>query len=162
MYSQVKQPDVIKLDLLGAIKKAKSNTVYPKLTEVVKDEIWVVDAILNSEECEILTRVAEKAGFDDALVTTGVGVGVMDKDYRDSKRVMIDDIGLAEYLTERCYEYLPRAYEGGMLDRMNERFRFLKYAKPGQKFAPHIDGCYCKNDLERTAVTVQFYLNEGM
>merc|ERR1712048_246728 len=45
---------------------------------------------------------------------------------------------------------------------MNERFRFLKYSEPGQKFASHMDGCYEKNSQERTVVTIQFYLNEGM
>jgi len=45
---------------------------------------------------------------------------------------------------------------------MNERFRFLKYDEPGNKFAAHCDGVYSKSHWEATTITIQYYLNEGM
>ena len=44
---------------------------------------------------------------------------------------------------------------------MNERLRFLRY-DPGERFAPHNDGCYVRPDKsELSFITVQLYLNEG-
>ena len=44
---------------------------------------------------------------------------------------------------------------------LNERLRFLRY-DPGQKFEPHMDGVYRREDGSETSyVTVQLYLNEG-
>jgi hypothetical protein len=37
-------------------------------------------------------------GFEDALLTTGVGKGVMNKEVRDCKRVMVDDFNVADLL----------------------------------------------------------------
>jgi len=45
---------------------------------------------------------------------------------------------------------------------LNERLRFLRY-DPGQKFVPHTDGQYRRQDGsgEKSFITVQLYLNEG-
>jgi hypothetical protein len=163
MYNVHKQPEPVKIDLFKGITSLRSNDIpSPKLTEVVKDEIWIVDDLLSNQECQYLIEASEQGGFVDALVTTGLNTGIMDKEYRDSKRVMIDDVNLAKYFLQRCEKFLPRAYQGGVLLSMNERFRFLKYDQPGNKFAKHCDGCYWRNDYEITTITIQYYLNEGM
>lgn len=158
-----KQPEPAKIDLYKGITSLKFNQITtPTLDEIVKDEIWIVENILSKQECEYPIAASEKGGHVDALVTTGLNAGIIDKGYRDSKRVMIDDVNLAKYFLQRCEKFMPRAYEGGLLLSMNERFRFLKYDEPGNKFAPHCDGCYFRNDYEITTITVQYYLNEGM
>src|SRR5687768_4661967 len=87
---------------------------------------------------------------------------MMDKDYRDSKRCMIDDFELGKYIYNKCKDIMPMAYEGGSFDNINERMRFLKYDHPGAKFAPHCDGTFPRSKTERSVITMQIYLNEGM
>ena len=41
----------------------------------------------------------------------------------------------------------------------NERFRFYRY-DVGQKFAPHYDGHFQRDDGDRSELTVLFYLND--
>jgi hypothetical protein len=84
------------------------------------------------------------------------------KDIRDSRRVLIKDELLSEYLFKRCVNSVPRAFEGGLLVGMNEKIRFLKYDKPGNHFLPHEDGAQERNELERSTITFQIYLSEGM
>ncbi len=43
---------------------------------------------------------------------------------------------------------------------LNERFRGYRY-RPGQRFAPHYDGCFARNAEERSAITFLIYLDEG-
>jgi len=102
--------EVHKLNMLEGFLQVQGPKPTPVLNEIVKDEIWIVDNFLSKEECDYLIKVSEKAGYVEALVNVGNGIGMLDKGYRDSKRVMIDDIPFAEYMTERCLPYLPRAY----------------------------------------------------
>ncbi|MGC4046428.1 MAG: 2OG-Fe(II) oxygenase [Armatimonas sp.] len=41
---------------------------------------------------------------------------------------------------------------------LNERFRFYRY-EPGQRFAPHFDGSYRRENGEESYVTLLLYLN---
>jgi predicted 2-oxoglutarate/Fe(II)-dependent dioxygenase YbiX len=43
---------------------------------------------------------------------------------------------------------------------LNERLRFLRYS-PGDYFILHFDGCFRRQDEERSFITLQLYLNEG-
>ena len=45
---------------------------------------------------------------------------------------------------------------------MNDKVRFLKYDKPGNFFLPHEDGAQERNEFERSVITFQIYLSEGM
>ena len=42
---------------------------------------------------------------------------------------------------------------------LNERFRCYRY-EPGQRFAPHRDGYFERNDRERSLLTFMIYLND--
>ena len=44
---------------------------------------------------------------------------------------------------------------------LNERFRGYRY-HPGERFAPHYDGCFRRSDDEESLLTFMLYLNEGM
>jgi predicted 2-oxoglutarate/Fe(II)-dependent dioxygenase YbiX len=43
---------------------------------------------------------------------------------------------------------------------LNERFRFYRY-DPGQRFAPHTDGCFRRDNGEQSQFTFLVYLNDG-
>ncbi len=89
-------------------------------------------------------------------------VDVMNKNSRDSKRCMIDDTELSKYIYNKCKDIMPMACEGGLLDNVNERMRFLKYDHPGASFKPHCDGNFMRSNNERSLITMQIYLNEEM
>jgi len=161
----VSQPDVPVINLYEKVKKHSSSVpITPtdsNFKEIIKDEIWIVENFLTKDECKALIDASEKVGYTEALVTTGVGEGMLAKDYRDSKRVMIDDQIIADYMLEKCRSFLPAAYGGAKLVGVNERMRFLKYDHPGAKFEKHCDGTFPRTDIEHSMITMQIYLNEG-
>ena len=91
----------------------------------------------------------------------------MQRDKRQSDRVMVDAPALAGQIFARLSAGLPatwRSRSGGLwrLKGLNERLRFLKYSQPGDFFYPHWDGCFVREvGVERSFVTVLLYLNEG-
>jgi prolyl 4-hydroxylase len=135
----------------------------PNLKIIVPSNLWIVDNFLSKEECDSMIKLIEEKGFDDATVNIGAGnYGVIDKDFRDCKRCMIDDFKTSEIIIERIKNILPIVNEGGILSSVNERFRFLKYF-PGNKFKNHSDGLFERkltDHLERSVFTIQIYLNE--
>lgn len=134
-----------------------------------------IENVLSEEECADWIRITEARGFDVALVGTDKGQELI-QDYRHSSRCIIDDAERANELYLRIRSFIPRElhfngkrwYVAGL----NERLRFLKY-DPGDFFAPHMDGVFCrtigegaKNAAdprlnEISLVTVQLYLNGG-
>mmetsp|Transcript_62988 Transcript_62988/g.73316 ORF Transcript_62988/g.73316 Transcript_62988/m.73316 type:complete len:317 (+) Transcript_62988:37-987(+) len=147
---------------LGEDSEPISAQNNPKFRTVIKDEIWVASDVITKEEAQLLIKLSEDEGYTEALITTGIGKGVIAKDIRDSKRVMIDDPLTAAYLFKRFQNLVPRAFEGGMLLSINERLRFLKYDEAGNNFARHYDGRFPRNKYEASLVTIQLYLNEDM
>jgi len=145
------------LELLKSVEPSKAIT----WKTVVQDEIWVAENFFSKEECEKLIEISENASYEEALVNISKDLGVMDKRYRDSKRVMIDDVNLAGYIFEKCKDNIPSAFEGGLLLEVNERMRFLKYDHPGAKFAKHCDANFPRKSNEESLITMQIYLNEG-
>jgi len=130
-----------------------------KVVEV--DEVWMVENILTKEEADLLIEAGEKAGYIEAEYVPEAGKGRVVKEVRDSLRVEIYNEPLAKYLYKRTSELVPRAYEGGLLIGINDKFRFLKYHKPGCHFFAHIDGHQEKSEFVRSAITFQIYLTEG-
>lgn len=120
----------------------------------------VVNNVLSENECSRIIQRSEDAGYKQALVNIGVGE-VLDSDYRNSDRCIIDDVEFAQILFERIKPFLPASMYGNWkLCGLNERMRILKYGK-GNFFAPHSDGCYYPNVRKRSFHTVMIYLNEG-
>jgi hypothetical protein len=115
--------------------------------------------VCTAAECADLIAKAEALGFDDAPITTAAGF-VMRKDIRNNTRVMFDSHELAGVLLERIAHVLPhRLYDREPVG-VNERFRIYRY-DPGQRFAPHYDGCFQRDAHERSELTFMIYLNDG-
>jgi prolyl 4-hydroxylase len=86
--------------------------------------------------------------------------GRLRHEYRDQKqsRLIVDDAGLGRTLWLRAQPFLPATINVWRAVGLNERFRFYRY-DPGQKFAPHFDGCFERSDRERSQLTFMVYLN---
>ena len=122
------------------------------------DELFVIRACLGAEECQAFVARSERDGYDDATISTARGV-ILAKAIRDNARLMIDDAELALGLWERMTGLFPATVGRSTAVGFNERFRFYRY-DVGQKFAPHYDGHFQRDDGDRSELTVLFYLND--
>ena len=115
--------------------------------------------VLSPVECtEAIARI-ESLGPTAAPITTSRGF-VMAPNIRNNERVMFDDPALAAQLFARIAAHLPPALCAMTPVGANERFRGYRYT-PGQRFAPHYDGAFVRNDRERSLLTLIVYLDEG-
>jgi hypothetical protein len=131
-----------------------------KREELAGEKIFVLHDFLSREECERFITVSEQIGYEDAPITTAGGFE-MRKDIRNNDRVMLDEPDLATAWWERAKDQLPRSWETRwQAIGFNERFRYYRY-DPGQRFAPHSDGPFVRNQDERSYFTFMVYLNEG-
>ena len=121
--------------------------------------VLTVPAVLSPSECAGLVDRIESAGPVAAPVTTERGP-VMMPDVRNNKRVVFDDVPLAQLLFRRLAAALPAELCGMRAIGANERFRCYRY-EPGQRFAPHFDGSFARSEDERSLLTLMVYLNEG-
>ena len=127
--------------------------------EYLKSEnLYLIHNFLSSEECQQFIARGEATGFDAAPVTTMNGPQMM-TDIRNNSRVILDDSDLAATIFNRARPYLPEKQDLWQLEGLNERFRFYRY-DPGEKFAPHYDGCFARDNGERSLLTFMLYLNE--
>jgi prolyl 4-hydroxylase len=120
--------------------------------------VFTIPEVLTAGDCRMLIEMFEKEGFDEAPISTIAGE-VMRKDVRNNKRIMFDHEDLAGRLYARIAGSLPVLCKTSPV-AANERFRGYKY-EPGQRFAPHFDGCFKRNAHERSELTLMVYLNEG-
>jgi hypothetical protein len=120
--------------------------------------VFTVPDVMTAGDCKAMIGMLEEQGFDDAPISTMLGP-VMDKKVRNNTRVMFDHVELAARLYARLAAALP-GLGGTTPCGANERFRAYKY-EPGQRFAPHFDGCFARNHYERSELTLMVYLNEG-
>jgi predicted 2-oxoglutarate/Fe(II)-dependent dioxygenase YbiX len=119
--------------------------------------VFTIPGVLSLEECAHMIAKIEELGPTDAPITTAAGF-VMNKDVRNNTRVMFDDVPLAARIYERIGPALPDVCHTAPCGA-NERFRCYRYA-PGQRFAPHYDGCFRRNPHEVSELTLMVYLNE--
>lgn len=115
--------------------------------------------VLSPAECDAEIARIEALGPTAAPITTSRGF-VMAPDIRNNERVMFDDAPLAERIYQRILAHLPATLSGMQPVGANERFRGYRYA-PGQRFAPHYDGAFVRNDRERSLLTLIVYLDEA-
>ncbi len=120
---------------------------------------FTIDDVLSAAECAALIDRIESLGPSAAPITTAAGF-VMRPDIRNNARVMLDDVVLAATLFDRIAAQLPSPLCDLRPVGANERFRCYRYL-PGQRFAPHYDGAFERNDHERSLLTYIVYLNEG-
>ena len=121
--------------------------------------VFTLDEVLGASECAGLIARCEPLGFAPAPITTAAGF-VMRQDIRNNDRVMFDDVALAAQLFGRIRGQLPERLFGRRPVGVNERFRCYRY-EPGQRFAPHYDGAFCRSRSERSELTFMVYLNDG-
>lgn len=125
----------------------------------ITDEIFTVDHFFTPGECADCIELAESMGFEEAPINTGLGT-VMRKDIRNNQRVILDDPARAEALWERIQDYIPQRLGYWSACGVNERFRFYRY-DVGEQFEWHRDGCFERENGERSHLTFMVYLNEG-
>jgi len=121
------------------------------------DRIFVVHGFLTDEECRSFVERSEQAGYEEATITTASGF-VMAKEIRDNARLIVDDGSLAETLWQRARPFVPQRIDAWHAVGFNERFRFYRY-DPKQKFAPHYDGHFSRENGDRSQLTFMVYLN---
>lgn len=124
----------------------------------------LIDHVLSAAECAALVARIESLSPAAAPITTARGF-VMAPNVRNNERVIFDDVELAKDIFGR----LAHAVPGRLLNRdndllgkpcgLNERFRGYRYS-PGQRFAPHFDGAFIRNEYEASELTVLLYLND--
>jgi predicted 2-oxoglutarate/Fe(II)-dependent dioxygenase YbiX len=120
---------------------------------------FTLDDVLTRDECAALVARIDAANPEVAPITTGAGV-VLRPDIRNNERAIIDDLALARDLFARVEAALPSPLFGKRPVGANERFRCYRY-QPGQRFAPHYDGAFARDEHERSELTFMVYLNEG-
>lgn len=143
----------------NAADKKKSLVQTPEVYYADK-ACFNIDGVLSKDECQKIIQRSEEAGFRTALFNE-----ILDTDYRNSERCVIDDKEFANALFERIKDELPQTISDSSglafnLECLNERMRVLRYG-PGHFFAEHRDGQYSRNAFERSFLTVMIYLNEG-
>ena len=120
--------------------------------------VFSIAGVMTADECADMIARTEKAGYDDAPITTPAGF-VMRKDIRNNTRVMFDDVALAAGLFARIQPSIPQTLCGRRPCGVNERFRCYRY-EPTQRFAPHYDGAFTRSGHERSELTFMIYLND--
>jgi prolyl 4-hydroxylase len=120
---------------------------------------FTVDGVMTADECAAMIARIDALGTEAAPISTGAGF-VMRPDVRNNTRVIIDDPALAQLLFDRVASRLPSPLCDLTPVGANERFRCYRYA-PGQKFSPHYDGAFVRDDSECSLLTFMVYLNEG-
>lgn len=120
--------------------------------------IFTVDKVFSSEECGAFIALSNKYHYETADIFVNSARQVL-SNVRNNKRVIYDDIQLAETLFSRLKHLLPEQFNGWTLSGLNERFRFYRYEN-GETFRPHYDGIYEVNDWHSSQLTLLIYLSE--
>jgi hypothetical protein len=126
---------------------------------LVGEDIFVIQNFFTLEECQQSIQLAEDTGFGEAPINSVLGAERRPQ-IRNNDRVIIDDLSLAEKLWQRAKEFVPVRFRFWRTIGLNERFRYYRY-DPGQRFVPHYDGYFERENGERSVMTFMVYLNEG-
>ncbi len=120
--------------------------------------VWTVPDVMTPDECAAQIARIEAAGPEAAPISGASGFE-MRPEIRNNARVILDDAPFAAELYARVRAHVPTELAGLTAVGANERFRCYRYT-PGQRFAPHYDGSFIRNDRERSLLTLIVYLNE--
>jgi predicted 2-oxoglutarate/Fe(II)-dependent dioxygenase YbiX len=134
------------------------NVPLPATVISYGDHVFVLRDFCTPEECAAFIAQSEQAGYDEATLTTSYGF-VMNKEVRDNARLILDDAQLAARLWGRAESLVPGRIREWRALGLNERFRFYRY-DPGQKFSPHWDGYFRRDNGEQSQLTFMVYLND--
>jgi prolyl 4-hydroxylase len=123
-----------------------------------KPLIKTLPGILTAGECLAWIDRIKARGPEAAPINTFGGPKVVSR-IRNNRRVMFDDLEAARDLFDRAKDHAPTEIHNMRLSGINERLRCYEY-QPGQRFAPHSDGPFIRDDGERSCYTFMIYLNE--
>jgi len=131
--------------------------------ELNDQDIFVVRQFLTPAECNRFIAQAERLDFQSGTIATVLGP-LEAKDYRDNDPVILDDPSLAAELWGKAGPHVPPALADLVGSRceaagLNERFRVYRY-DVGQRFAPHADGHFKRENGEESRLTWMVYLND--
>jgi prolyl 4-hydroxylase len=126
--------------------------------DLTKPLIFEIPDALETAECVEWIERIRAAGTEPAPINTPRG-SVVDAQIRSNRRVIFDDLQWANDLFDRVRNAVPQEIHGTSLAGINERLRCYEYL-PGQRFAPHSDGAFYRDDFERSWYTCIVYLNE--
>lgn len=121
--------------------------------------VQTVAGVLSPAECAELIERIDRMGPTTAPITTASGP-VMATHIRNNERVIFDDPDLARELFARVQSAVAPWLCGRRAVGANERFRCYRY-RPGQRFAPHYDGAFIRDERQQSLLTLMVYLNEG-
>ena len=121
--------------------------------------IFTIAGVLTAQECREYIDWSESLRYETAPVSLAAGQ-VLRPDIRNNARVMVDSPERADDIWSRISADVPSVVEGRRALGLNERLRFYRYG-PGQRFAPHTDGCHRRGSGEESFFTFMVYLNGG-
>lgn len=121
-------------------------------------DVFTLEAFLSSDECIKWVNKANQICFEEAMIQTGEGRQVINKQVRNNERHLFFDEALAETLWNRLKPYFPDKIGLYTPIGLNEMFRIYKYTQ-GQRFKMHKDGSYKRNDKEFSLYSLVIYLN---
>jgi predicted 2-oxoglutarate/Fe(II)-dependent dioxygenase YbiX len=124
----------------------------------VAEGIYTLPEVLTHEECAEYIAFTEAKGYEPAPIST-MGGFVMAPEIRNNTRVIIDDVDRAADLWLRVKAQIPEILFGRQAVGLNERFRFYRY-DAGERFAPHYDGSFRRENGEASHLTFMIYLSE--
>ncbi|MCB9638363.1 MAG: 2OG-Fe(II) oxygenase [Myxococcales bacterium] len=127
--------------------------------DVQQKMIFTLPDVLSSEECNTWIQRIRDAAPAPAPISTYKGP-VMNSRVRNNNRVMFNDLESAQDIFLRIKDRVPQEMKGHLLVGANELLRCYEYTV-GQYFAPHADGCFARDDDERSFYTYLIYLNDG-
>lgn len=114
--------------------------------------------VFSQGNCRDWIARIENAPREIAPLTTRSGP-VLNANVRNNTRVIVDDDALAKEYWALVKPHVDETLFGWRAVGLNERFRGYRYG-PQQRFAPHYDGSFVRNDRERSMLTLLFYLND--
>src|SRR5262249_26399540 len=144
--------------MLEPVSQLGRRAALMRLEQLSGDAVFVIRDFLSADECDRLIAASEQAGYEEAPITTALGP-VMNRGVRDNARVIHDSPALADQLFERARPLLPEAIGRWRLAGFNERWRYYRY-DVGEKFAPHYDGSFRRDEYEHSELTFMLYLND--
>ena len=123
--------------------------------------VAIIPNAFTQNECQELINLSENIGYKDALVNLGFGYKQEMNQFRNHKKLSIDNKLMADFIFNRIKSVIPNEFNNRKVIEINERLRFLRYS-PQQYFGPHYDGMYVReNNGERSLITIMIYLNDN-
>lgn len=121
--------------------------------------VFTIDQKIPADTCKQILSLVDPEDFSLAPITIGKDEFLVDTNYRNNTRVIMDNIELSNNLFSLIKDFLPVSHKGWILDGLNSRFRYYRYT-PEQKFEKHFDGRYRETLDRESRLTLLLYLED--